>query len=103
MQDIDNKFKVYIQCKLEPIDIREIDEDSMMCTLSDENNDEERVFDCTNENKNKKSKSGKMFLFKRTKEEKKQYIDSKYNLNNELERTNLRKSKLIEKNEMDAI
>lgn len=52
----------------------------------------------------KKNQSGKMQLFSRTKEEKKTYIDSKYAMcTDKAELANRRKSKLIEKNEMNAI
>ena len=69
-------MKVLIQNKIEPVDIREIDEDSMMWTLNDsmEINDTEGSLQFKAKQKMKKKNS----IFMRTSAEKNEYMRKTY-------------------------
>ena len=96
-------MKLLIQNKIEPVDIREIDEDSMMWTINDSNdnnaNDTVGSIDIETKDKNKKVQ-----IFSRSKDEKKEYLHKMYLETDEKnEKSPDKKSKSNEKNELDAI
>jgi hypothetical protein len=52
LQDQEAKMKMLIQAKIEPVDIREVDEDEMMWTLNDSFDHEEQDTENSRVNKN---------------------------------------------------
>lgn len=78
-QEQETKMKILIQEKVEPVDIREVDEDSMMWTLNDGSIDHEN-FDSVGSQEHpvlkKKTKTLKTSIFCRTSEEKIKYLQT---------------------------
>ena len=68
-------LKMEIQRKVEPVDIREVDEESMAWTLNDSMDHEDHDSDASRHNKNISPGSKKQSIFHRTKQEKLDYLD----------------------------
>lgn len=77
-QEQETKMKILIQEKVEPVDIREVDEDSMMWTLNG-SIDHENFDSVASQEKpvlKKKTKTLKTSIFCRTNEEKIKYLQT---------------------------
>ena len=100
LQKQESHVKILIQNKIEPVDIREIDEDSMMWTLNDsiDHEDIDRESDNSMLINDKDKKKKKKSIFHRSNAEKMEYLRKKnLEIDEKNERSPDKKNKLNNK------